>query len=775
MSDRHVARAELVLARAAAEPLRSVPLAPDPLAGFAGVFADVWEDEELEVCVDLLPITSWQARGVRRRLLKEADRGGLADVRGKGGQQGGGRAGGGFLDQAMAELGGSGQKRQQPSRSRPTLSPAEQVGQRHELRELASKLSGHSPMFALQVLVQARSPIRERARAHVRGVISAWDAWAGENYLRASGRYILGLQVGSANARWRRGWFDRRVRNAQFAPAGRRDPIVTAREVGALLRPPTATNTAPNVIRQAASLPLAPLEVPTWTPQRRDLLPLGKIRDRNGERLAGVPLDDDTVFAYIPGKSRYGKTELALLQFVSLAAAGEGAMFLDPHHDALERARPYLAARPDIADRVVELDLTRRDRQPGWNPLAMAGLTMDDLDERVQAVVDAIASTQGWGSRNARALNLVTKGAEALCELALRVPPQAAPTIFEMSALFSREDWREAVMPFLRPSTREFWEQRFPRLPGEAITAVTNLLDRLRSSRPLAAMLGQPVSTIDFRRAMDAGAVVLACPGTGASIDQVAANLWFYDVIRAAKSRRDVDPLKRRRSWLYLDEAQSYDGAASGNIANVLEQTAKYGLRAVVMNQDPARLPPATLAALLTNCSHLITTAVESGSARDLARHWAPNPPKGETIANLPRYTYAAHITLHGSVRPPMGLRGIPLEESGHVADPDAIAQLDSDLDERLNRRPVREVLDELEEHPQRVLTALRDASNRGARPAPAAPVAAQAQPAPDAGDGPTPARSEVEAAPGGVVRVRPVTPKRRAARQDDDDQDGAA
>jgi hypothetical protein len=36
-----------------------------------------------------------------------------------------------------------------------------------------------------------------------------------------------------------------------------------------------------------------------------------------------------------------------------------------------------------------------------------------------------------------------------------------------------------------------------------------------------------------------------------------------------------------------LDEVQIYDGAASGNLAGLLEQSAKYGARAFLLNQNP--------------------------------------------------------------------------------------------------------------------------------------------------------------------------------------------
>ena len=66
---------------------------------------------------------------------------------------------------------------------------------------------------------------------------------------------------------------------------------------------------------------------------------------------------------------------------------------------------------------------------------------------------------------------------------------------------------------------------------------------------------------------------------------------------------------------MFLDEIQTYDGAASGNLAALLEQTAKYGIRGFLLNQNPERLTRETLNALTTNRSHLITTALNEHAA----------------------------------------------------------------------------------------------------------------------------------------------------------------
>src|SRR5262249_29383176 len=152
-------------------------------------------------------------------------------------------------------------------------------------------------------------------------------------------------------------------------------------------------------------------------------------------------------------------------------------------------------------------------------------------------------------------------------------------------------------------ASQRFWRDRFPLLATDAITPVTNMIDRLRASSGITALLGQAHTSYRARQAMDEGLIVLACPGSGGTRERLIANLLVFDLFHAGPSRAELAPEKRRTFWPFFDEVQSYDGAASGNLAALVEQLAKFGLRAHFLNQNPERLSPATLNALLTNRS----------------------------------------------------------------------------------------------------------------------------------------------------------------------------
>jgi hypothetical protein len=243
------------------------------------------------------------------------------------------------------------------------------------------------------------------------------------------------------------------------------------------------------------------------------------------------------------------------------------------------------------------------------------------------------------------------------------LPAELAPTIFQLPTLLSDEKWRAAVLPFLPKTAQGFWNERFPLLAVDAITPLTNMVDRLRASTAISTLLGQSQSTYRVREAMDRGLIVLACPGAGGTRDRLLANLLVFDLLYAARGRAGLAPEERQTFWAFLDEVQSYDGAASGNLAALLEQSAKFGLRAVLLNQNPERLNPQTLNALTTNRSHLLSTALNSHAAALLTKEWG-----GETnpaaLTRLPRYSFIAQVTHKGELSRPFALGGITAEQA---------------------------------------------------------------------------------------------------------------
>jgi hypothetical protein len=628
-------RAELVLGRPSVEPLARLGPDPDPLGAFAAALAGLHPGERASVCLDLLPATGRRRNRLRGRLRRQARR-----LHGR--------------PRGLAELLGEGRRTGRPD-------PEELIERRQIGQALDAKLREGGPLFEAQVLVCCVAGAGGRAKVLMRSLLGAFEPLAERNWLRVSGLAIPGLAFLGSDLPVRRVRFDRREATGLFRPA--RQTILTGREIAGFLKPPTARCPAENVLRSGALLS-APPALPEFDADRGDLIPLGRITGEDGERVVAVRTAD-TFFSYVAGRSRFGKTETAIAQFVHLARSGHGGLFLDPHSDALERIAPYLAT-PELARRVVRIDLgpgSADAAQPGWNLFELRGRGTEEVEGRVEAVVDAFASALEWGERSTRAINLTTQAVGALAAIARVLPEELAPTIFQLPTLLGDADWREAVLPYLPRAAQGFWTDRFPLLASEAVTPLTNMVDRLRASTAISTLLGQSQGTYRVREAMDRGLIVLACPGAGGTRERLVANLLLFDLLHAARGRASLAPSARRPFWVFLDEVQSYDGAASGNLAALLEQSAKFGLRAVLLNQNPERLSAPTLNALTTNRSHLLATALNSHAAGLVTKEWGGRPDPA-ALTRLPRYRFIAQVTHEGELSRPFALGGITVGQA---------------------------------------------------------------------------------------------------------------
>jgi hypothetical protein len=678
-----IVRAELVLARPSIEPLAKLGLDPDPLQAFAGAFAavDPERKERATVHVDLLPAVGRRRTRLRRKLKREARR----------------RHGGKQID--LASLLGD------PKAEKQSREPAELAERRDIASALDAKLRDSGPLFEAQILLQVRATDAGRAKVAMRNLLSAFGPMAARNWLRAVGLPISGVAFLGSDTWPRRRDFDRRFRAGLFRPARR--CILTAGEVAAFLKPPTVDCRAENVLRSGALLAPPPALL-AFRPERRELIPLGRVRNEGEEEMVGVRVAD-SFFSYIAGRSRYGKTELAIAQFVHLVRSGHGGLFLDPHGDGLERIKPYLTD-PAVAKRVVEIDLgpgSGSAPQPGWNLFELRGSNPEEAEARVEAVVDAFSSALDWGERNTRAINLTTQAATALAAIARVLPPEKAPTIFQIPTLLTDEDWRDAVLPFLPRTSQRFWLDRFGRLAEEAITPLTNMVDRLRASSAASTLLGQSQSSYRARDAMDRGLIVLACPGSGGTRDRLLANLLVFDLFHGAKARGELPPEQRALFFACLDEIQSFDGGSSGNLAALVEQTAKFGLRGIFLNQNPERLSAATLNALTTNRSHLISTALNSHAASLLTKEWGGEP-KPVALTRLPRFRFIAQVTHEGDLSDPFALGGIRVEDTLGAGDPAEVANLERLSQATTARKSPPEALAHLEALDDEILAELR-------------------------------------------------------------------
>jgi hypothetical protein len=146
-----------------------------------------------------------------------------------------------------------------------------------------------------------------------------------------------------------------------------------------------------------------------------------------------------------------------------------------------------------------------------------------------------------------------------------------------------------------------------------------------------------------------------------------------------------------------------FDGASSGNLAGLLEQTGKFAIKGFLLNQNPERLTKDTLNALTTNRSHLIATALNAHAASLITREWDGDPP-ASAITSLPRRTFLAQVTHHGQLTRPFLFANESVEEHfAHAFKPECVSDIQPTIDAASGRTPAAETVQALDSLDERI------------------------------------------------------------------------
>jgi hypothetical protein len=194
--------------------------------------------------------------------------------------------------------------------------------------------------------------------------------------------------------------------------------------------------------------------------------------------------------------------------------------------------------------------------------------------------------------------------------------------------LTDRAARRRAVAQVSDPTVRDFWGQRFDKLPAyvreQRNQAVLNKIGAFVASPIGRRIIGNRRESLDLRALMDEGRVLILNLSKGLLGDDAARLLGAVFVsgfLSAALSRADVPEADRRPFFLSLDEAHTVTSVA---IAEILQEARKYGLGMVLAHQYLDQMREEVQDALLANAGTLIAFQVGGKDAERFAREFAP-------------------------------------------------------------------------------------------------------------------------------------------------------
>ena len=417
---------------------------------------------------------------------------------------------------------------------------------------------------------------------------------------------------------------------------GRRS-VLGVREVAALWHPPGAGDETPLVERSGAR---------TLSPSAKGVRGGALVGGTTAGARREIRFPDDLLrrhHLYV-ARTRMGKSTLMhhlVTHKMREKAAGrdpDAIVVIDPHTDLVAGLMEHVPE--SLIDSVKLIDLSDETRSPGINLLDTR--IFSDRDRTADSVVRVAKGLwEQWGPRMQSILEQTVK---TLHEANEQVEAEQQYTILDGLRLLSNDPFRNSVLKKVSdPYLLEWWARDFGswhrQYRAEALAPVQTRLSYYASSKRARAILGQRRSTIDMRRTILDGGVLLVSTSQGTVGRDVAALVGasLLNLVDAVIREQGSVALRERRGALVVvDEMQSMPGV---DYESMLSELGKFGASFILATQSLAKLDDLSRTmrdTLLANVGCLAVFQVAGNDARTLVWELGKERVTEDDITSLP-------------------------------------------------------------------------------------------------------------------------------------------
>ncbi len=352
----------------------------------------------------------------------------------------------------------------------------------------------------------------------------------------------------------------------------------------------------------------------------------------------------------------------------------DAIVVIDPHTDLVAGLMEHVPE--SLMDRVRLIDLSDETRAPGINLLDTR--VFADRDRTADSVVRVAKGLwEQWGPRMQSILEQTVK---TLHEANEHVEAERQYTILDGLRLLSNAPFRTSVLAKISdPYLLEWWARDFGswhrQYRAEALAPVQTRLSYYASSKRARAILGQRRSTIDLRKTIHDGGVLLVSTSQGTVGRDVAAMVGasLLNLVDAVIREQGSLPLHQRRGALVVvDEMQSMPGV---DYESMLSELGKFGASFVLATQSLAKLDDLSRTmrdTLLANVGCLAVFQVAGNDARTLVWELGKDRVSEDDIVSLPVHHCYVRATV-GKERMPAFSMMVRKPEEG---EPDVAARI---------------------------------------------------------------------------------------------------
>jgi energy-coupling factor transporter ATP-binding protein EcfA2 len=376
---------------------------------------------------------------------------------------------------------------------------------------------------------------------------------------------------------------------------------------------------------------------------------------RNKRVKFGIKSIDRTKHVYVIGKTGMGKSTLLENMAVQDIQNGAGMAFIDPHGKTADLLLEYVP-KERIRDVIVIA--------PFDTDFPISFNVLESVDPKKRhLVVGGLMSTfkkiweDAW---SARMEYILTNTLLALLE----VP---GTTLLGVNRLLSDKAYRNEIVGQVQdPSVKAFWTKEFAsyteRQAAEAVPAIQNKVGQFTANPLIRNMIGQPVSSFDFRKAMDEGKIIIINLSKGRIGDEnmkLLGGLLVTKIYLAAMSRADVPDRVIKmlpHFYLFVDEFQNF---ANASFSDILSESRKYKLNLTIAHQYIEQMDENVSAAVFGNVGTMIVFRVGATDAEALEKEFAPQFTM-EDLVNLGQFQMYLKLMINGLTSAPFSATSMP-------------------------------------------------------------------------------------------------------------------
>ena len=408
--------------------------------------------------------------------------------------------------------------------------------------------------------------------------------------------------------------------------------VLGVREAACLWHPPGARDETPLVARAGAKvlLPTARSvsgDTTTRTPRKIHFPP--DLLRRHHLYVARTRMGKSTLMHHIVAHKMREKAK---------GRDGDAIVVVDHHADLVGGLLQHV---PDsLVEQVRLIDLADERGAPGVNLLDTR--IFSDRDRTADSVVRIAKGL--WGQWGPRMQSILEQTVKTLHEANESRDAGEQYTILDGLRILADEDFKAEVLAKVNdPYLLQWWARDFfgwrRETRADALAPVQTRLSYYASSKRARAILGQPRSTIDMRRVVQDGGILLVSTAQGKAGRDVAALVGasLLNLVDAVIREQGSLPFEQRRGALVVvDEMQSMPGV---DYESMLSELGKFGASFILITQSLAKLDDLSRTmrdTLLANVGYLAVFQVAGNDARQLVWELGKERVTEDDITSLP-------------------------------------------------------------------------------------------------------------------------------------------